>query len=286
MSTDGQAIKTVIPAAGLGTRLLPLTRAVPKELLPVGRFPMIHWCLAEAADAGAREVIIVIRKGKETIRSYLEYESMDEASSDRSSNDLVRLLTALEIRYVYQETPRGPGDALLRASEAIGNNPFILMYPDDVFPAGGGPLKKLVELYRKTGEMVTGLIHVDEERGHLFGNCGHVDLETVDEGVYRIRRLHDKDAGQFRARSDCEIRWTGRHVLDPVFLDHLRKFDNGNPDEELDDVIAFQDLIHEHGMLGVPMEDDVYDVGNMPGYLAANTRLASREAGLRMQKPL
>jgi UTP--glucose-1-phosphate uridylyltransferase len=286
MSMSEQAVRTVIPAAGLGTRLLPLTRAVPKELLPVGRFPMIHWCLAEAADAGAREVIIVIRKGKEAIRSYLECDPVRATSGDRSSQELERLLAELEIRYVYQETPRGPGDALLRASDAIGNSPFILMYPDDVFPAGGGPLRKLVELYRETGEMVTGLIHVDHARGHLFGNCGHVDLETTAEGVYRIRRLHDKNSGQFRARSNREIRWTGRHVLEPVFLDHLRKFDNGNPDEELDDVIAFQDLIHEHGMLGVPMEDDVYDVGNMPGYLAANACLASREAGLLMRNPL
>ncbi len=276
---EEEILKAVIPAAGRGTRLLPLTRSVPKELLPVGRLPMIHWCVGEAADAGSREVVIVIRKGKESIRSYFEDEPAEEADGSRLPGGLERIPPETEIRFACQEFPRGPGDALLSAAGEIGDHPFILMYPDDVFPAGGGRLKKMVDLYRRTGEMVTGLIRVEEARGHLFGNCGHVDLEKDAGGVYRIRRLLDKEPGQFRARTKSEVRWTGRHVLEPAFLGHIEKFDTGQKDRELDDVAAFQDLIEQRGMLGLLLEDEVYDVGNMPGYLAANARLASDGIG-------
>jgi len=256
----------------LGTRLLPLTRSVPKELLPVGRFPMIQWCVAEAALAGIEEIILVIRQGKEAIMSYF-LDELDEPLPPAG------LWGHLDFRFLYQEKPRGPGDALLEASSVIGDEPFALLFPDDIFLGGRSALSQLVSLFERTGEMVTGLIQVGSQEGRHFGNCGRVDVDPADdldgEGVYRIKKLYDKGIGHFEVRGKGEVRWTGRHVLLPSFLHYLQELDREA--EYLDDVSAFQQKIDEAGMLGKLIECEVFDVGNMKGYLRANAVLAGRD---------
>lgn len=264
--------KAVIPSAGLGTRLLPLTKAVPKELLPVGRFPMIHWCVVEAALSGIEEVIIVIRSGKEAIKSYFMDDIDASVSKTTPFNEPGRLRDMMGFRFVYQNRPRGPGDALLEAKSAIGDRPFALMYPDDVFPGKTPALRQLIDVFEETGEMVTGLIRVPAEEEHTFANCGGVDVYPIDGDIFRITSLHDKGPGHFAVKEQGEVRWTGRHILTPEFLEHLKRTDDGG--DELDDVAAFQSLIGKAGMLGKLIDGEVFDVGNLDGYLRANVRLA------------
>jgi UTP--glucose-1-phosphate uridylyltransferase len=282
---DRNVKKAVIPAAGLGTRLLPLTEALPKELLPVGRYPMIYWCVVEAALSGIEEVIIIIRKGKEAIRSYLLDDLSDHVTPVNSPEQLDKIRNSIDFTFVYQDQPKGPGDALLEAAHVIKNQPFALMYPDNVFIGETPALRQLLDLYEETGEMTTGLIRVGREEGHLFGNCGRVDLDpiTSDENasagvwsdVYRIRKLYDKGIGTYSVGEVNELRWTGRHLLESSFLDYLRKYDPGKG--ELDDVGAFQNLLSEECMLGKLIDSEVFDVGNIKGYLRSNDYLAGRE---------
>ncbi len=271
--------KAIIPAAGLGTRLLPLTRSVPKELLPVGSFPMIHRCVEEAALSGIREIIIVIREGKESIRHYFLDEFDGDITPGHPLEQLKRLSEHIDFTFVYQKSPRGPGDALRKAGHLLQDRPFALMYPDDVFIGRTPALKQLVDVFEVSGEMVTGLIKLDNAAECRFGNCGRVDIEPVSPGpeetggVYKIRKLYDKERGLFTVKEQGEIRWTGRHVLEPSFLEHLERLDRG--EGELDDVGAFQGLIGDGSMLGKLIESEVFDVGNMKGYLHAHMRLAA-----------
>ena len=181
---DKKVKKAVIPAAGLGTRLLPLTKAVPKELLPVGRFPMIHWCVNEAVLSGIEEVIIVISEGKESIRSDFldDSDAADAGGTVYPLSEEVR--DGVHFTFVYQEHPRGPGDALLIAEAAIDNQPFDLMYPDDVFIGETPALRQLADTFENTGQMVTGLIRVRGEEECSFGNCGRVELDPLEGDIY------------------------------------------------------------------------------------------------------
>lgn len=267
--------KAVIPAAGLGTRLLPLTKSVPKELLPVGRYPMIHWSVAEAAASGIEEVILVVRKGKEAIRSYFLEEGPGVSPEPPDLAGVRRLRELLRFTFVSQELPRGPGDAILKSADAIAGEPFALLYPDDIFPDTPPAMGQLIRRFEETGSIVTGLIRVREDEGGRFGNCGRVELDHIEGPAYRVRKLYDKGKGSFCVGPGGEMRWTGRHVLLPSFLEYLEAARTGT--RELDDVGAFQRLVCEEGMGGLLIEGAVFDVGNMEGYLTALVHLAGRE---------
>jgi UTP-glucose-1-phosphate uridylyltransferase len=149
------------------------------------------------------------------------------------------------------------------------------MYPDDVFPDAPPALGQMVSLFEETGGMVTGLIRVREGEGQRFGNCGRVELDHLEGPVYRVRKLCDKGKGSFQVAQGEELRWTGRHLLLPSFLESLEAMDAGRG--ELDDVSAFQRLIREQGMWGRRIDGTVFDVGNMEGYCAALVHLAGRK---------
>jgi UTP--glucose-1-phosphate uridylyltransferase len=266
--------RAVIPAAGLGSRLLPLTKAVPKELLPVGRVPMIHWCVAEAARSGIEEVVLIVRQGKEGIRKYFLEETPELAAAPGLAA-VRELRDRLKFTFVSQEQPRGPGDAILTAAGILEGEPFALMYPDDIFPDAPPAIGQLTALFEQTAEPVTGLIRIRSEEGARFGNCGRVELEHTEGPDYMVKKLHDKGKGNFEVARDEELRWTGRHLLMPSFLKRLEALDTGAG--ELDDVGAFQELIREERMWGRPLEGRVFDAGNIEGYLSALVRLAGSE---------
>ena len=214
-----QVRKAVIPAAGLGTRFLPTSKSVPKELLPILDKPMIQYQVEEAAETGIRQVIIVTSQGKEALESYFRPDAaLEQHLMDSGSHDLlekVRLISSLaEVSFVMQDHPRGLGHAVLTAKELVGDEPFVVMLPDDVIAHTEGATLQMLRVFQKYGASVVAVEKVPIE---ALGSYGVVDSWAVDEGLHQVRGLVEKPAPE-DAPSNLGI--VGRYVLTPgdIFL--------------------------------------------------------------------
>ena len=210
--------KAVIPAAGLGTRFLPMSKAVPKELMPLVDRAAIQYVIEEAAEAGIEQVIVITAKGKEAIGDYfdrhLELEGSLSARGDSARLSLVRGLSEIvELTYVRQAEQLGLGHAVLCAARAVGNEPFAVILPDDIIASERGALSQLLDVYNEYGGSV---IAVEEVPGPAIQNYGVVSPEPVADGVYRIRGMVEKPAPR-DAPSNLGV--VGRYVLTPDVFD-------------------------------------------------------------------
>ena len=262
----------IIPAAGLGTRLQPVTTVVPKELLPIGTKPMIDYALEEALSAGIKRVIVVLSPDKPLLQQYLRRSSDGEASEAFSQ---------LTLEFVYQPEPLGVADAVLYTRPLIGEEPFALLFPDNVIFANPKPLAVLIDAYDRTGTDILGITEVKSAgEARLWGNCGRVDVEAVGDDILRITKLHDKAPGYFELRrGEPELRMFGRYILKPHFFDYAAEFrakgrsSSEESRREVDDVPVLQRLIGENPVHGLPFSETVWDIGNPRGYLAAQAAL-------------
>ncbi|MBI4161963.1 MAG: NTP transferase domain-containing protein [Acidobacteria bacterium] len=257
--------KGVVPAAGRGTRLLPATAAVPKELLPVGLKPLLQLCLEEAAASGLEEVALVLSPGKPAIREFLE------AATRPGRPGLDSLRSALERCrpvFVEQPVPRGVADALRRAREFTSGEPFAVLLPDNVAFADPPPLAQM-RPYLEPGLCALALTEYRRETAGWFGNCGRVEVAPQGGPRYRVTRLHDKGSGNFRLRNgESELVGYARYVLQPWFFDFVPEAAPGGA--EIDDTPILQRIAGEGRLAGIRVEGALFDAGNPAGYAAAN----------------
>ena len=266
----------VVPAAGLGTRFLPATKVLPKEMLPVVDRPVIEWAIEEAMAAGAVEMILVIANGKELIQAHFErqpeLEEVLEARGKHAELAAVRRSQELaHIRYVLQEQPLGLGHAVLCAAEVVGDNPFLCMLPDDLSHASPPILAQLRQAWDEVQTPVLALMRVSGDEISRYG-CA-----TVAESRGRLHRVTEvvEKPKPGKARSDLAI--MGRYVLPPGIFDVLRRTPPGAGGEiQLTDGIA--GMIAEGEVWGLEFEGELLDVGTVDGWLTTNMRLA-RELG-------
>ena len=264
--------KAVIPAAGLGTRFLPFTKAVPKPLMPLVDRAAIQYVIEEAEAAGIEEVTIITSRGQEAIGDYfdrhLELEGSLSARGDSQRLALVRGLSEIvELTYVRQPEQLGLGHAVLCAARAVGNEPFAVILPDDIIAGERGALSQLLDVFDEYGGSV---IAVEEVPGPAIQNYGVVSPEPVADGVYRIRGMVEKPAPQ-DAPSNLGI--VGRYVLTPEVFDCLTKVNPGAIGEiQLTDGIAM--LLESQAAYALRFEGVRYDVGNPLGLLKASVALA------------
>ena len=264
--------KAVIPAAGLGTRFLPMSKAVPKELMPLVDRAAIQYVIEEAAEAGIEQVIIVTARGKEAIADYfdrhLELEGSLAAKGDSPRLSLVRSLSEIvELTYVRQPEQLGLGHAVLCASRSVGDEPFAVLLPDDIIAGERGALSQLLAVYEEYGGSV---IAVEEVLGPAIQNYGVVVPEPVADGVYRIRGTVEKPAPE-DAPSNLGI--VGRYVLTPEVFDCLTKVRPGAIGEiQLTDGIGM--LLESQPAFALRFQGVRYDVGNPLGLLKASVALA------------
>ena len=240
-------MKAIIPAAGLGTRFLPITRVVPKEMLPIGSRPALELIVDEAKDAGADEVVVVISRGKELIRDYF--------AGDTS------------VRFVYQEEQRGLGHAVLQAAEAVGDaNGPVLVLLGDALVAGGSPSRELVALSAAhDGASVIGLERVPIERVSRYGIVRMEGSRIVD--------MVEKPAPS-EAPSDLAV--AGRYLLDPAVFGLLRTQTPGKGGEiQLTD--AIRRMLAERSVYGCVYSGRRQDIGNPKGYFAALKAMGENE---------
>ena len=245
-------MKAIIPAAGLGTRLLPITKAFPKELLPVEGKPAIHWVLEEAVDAGLREFIVVISPRKAILRDYLTPVADDHPLLDHPGlADLERLLGTVEITFVEQPNPRGLGDAILRCQDLVGENPFALLLPDNVCSREPRLIQRLLKIHRAYSKSCLALQRTD---GGALCNGGII-AQSWHEPVYNIQRVLPEGAPQGQSTNLCGI---GRYILEPAAFNYLEQ---ARTTGELDEVPALDSLAREGELLGLLIADRVYHLG-------------------------
>ncbi|UQI43255.1 UTP--glucose-1-phosphate uridylyltransferase GalU [Streptomyces sp. HU2014] len=275
--------KAVIPAAGLGTRFLPATKATPKEMLPVVDKPAIQYVVEEAVLAGLSDVLMITGRNKRPLEDHFDRNYELEEALRRKGDDsrLARVQESSDLatmHYVRQGDPRGLGHAVLCAAPHVGDEPFAVLLGDDLIDARDPLLSHMVDIQRKHGGSVIALMEVDPSQVHLYG-CAAVKPTDVD-GVVQITGLVEKpDAAE--APSNYAV--IGRYVLDPAVFDVLRETEPGRGGEiQLTD--ALQALAAEPG-LGGPVHGVVfkgrrYDTGDRGDYLRAIVRLACEREDL------
>jgi len=267
----------VIPIAGRGTRLQPAAAVIPKALLPVGPWPMLHGALDECVRAEIGGIVLVMGPDQALVHAYLD-EALAVARRGDVGDlaDLGRGLLQIDLVRVEQRAPTGVGDAFMLGRPFTGDGSFAVLLPDNWFQAEPAAIAQVSRAYEVTGCCSLGLTEVAPDEAHLFGNVGGMELDLVGDGTYRVAALQDKLPGQFPAAGVPVLRGCARYVLDGRFYEALLA--TGPPESgEWDDVPAFQHLIAAEGLAAQRIIGQHYDVGHQAGYLAAAAYLARQQ---------
>jgi len=286
MSNHHEVTKAVIPAAGLGTRFLPATKATPKEMLPVVDTPAIQMVVEEAAAAGLDDVLMVTGRSKRALEDHFdraaELEATLEAKGDTERLALVQRSTELaSVHYVRQGEPKGLGHAVLCAAKHVGDNPFAVLLGDDLIDPRDPLLTTMIDVRRQHGGSVIALMEVPREQIYLYG-CAAVEPLGDDPDVVRVTDLVEKPSVDEAPSSLAVI---GRYVLDPAVFGILEKTEPGRGGEiQLTDALCTLALStpadQGGGVIGVVFRGRRYDTGDRLSYLQAVVRLASERDDL------
>ncbi len=271
--------KAIIPAAGLGTRVLPASKAVPKEMLPIVDKPAIQYIVEEAVASGITDILIITNRGKGVIEDHfdhsLELESMMKTRGNYGMlSELQSVAKLANIYFVRQKETKGLGDAVLKAESFVGGEPFAVLYGDDVIIGEPPATKELCEAYEKYGKGVVGIKEVPDE---LLVKYSSLKVEKKDERVYEVSDMIEKPAIGNKFSNFSVL---GRCVLTPEIFDILRNTTLGVGNElQLTD--AMKTLARRDGMIGVDFHATRYDMGNKFGMIKANIEVAlsHREIG-------
>lgn len=273
--------KAVFPVAGLGTRFLPATKANPKEMLPVVDKPLIQYAAEEAVAAGAKVLIFVTGRNKNSIPDHFDraYELENELQlrGKEAQLRMVQDLVPADVQCVYVRQPEalGLGHAVLCAEPVVGNEPFFVVLPDDLIDDGDrGVLTQMRDVYEKHHSSLVGVQQVPHEQTSRYGI---IDSEPADERLFKMRGMVEKPQP---ADAPSDLGVVGRYLLTPRIFDLLRQTGRGAGGEiQLTDAIAA--LLKEEPVHGFQFEGTRYDCGNKLGYLMAtvNYGLAHPELG-------
>lgn len=273
--------KAVIPAAGLGTRFLPATKAQPKEMLPIVDKPTIQYIIEEAIDSGIEEILIITGRNKRAIEDHfdrsIELELELEKKNKKELLSLVRdISNMVNIHYVRQKEPKGLGHAINCAKSFVGDEPFAVMLGDDIVDVDSGKpcLKQLIDVYDEYKTTVLGVQTVGEEDVSKYGI---VDGMFIEDGVYKVKNLVEKPSLD-EAPSNIAI--LGRYIITPEIFDIL---DNTKPGAggEIQLTDALKVLAQNQAMYAYNFKGKRYDVGNKLGFLEATVEFALRREDLR-----
>ena len=281
--------KAVIPAAGVGTRFLPVSKSVPKELLPILDKPMLQYVVEEAAEAGIQQVIVVSARGKESIVDYFHPRpALEQHLADTGALSLlekVRHVSSLaDVSFVIQEQPRGLGHAVWTAREAVGDEPFVVILPDDIVANTPGVIAQMLEVYHRFGG---GVVAVEPMPWEVIHNYGVVDATAVGERVYRVKGLVEKPP---RDQAPSNLTIVGRYILPPEIFDCLERTPPGAKGEvQLTD--GMLRMLEGQELYAYQFQGRRYDGGTPLGLLRASLEFAlaredTREAAKALLKSL
>ena len=271
--------KAIIPAAGLGTRFLPATKAQPKEMLPIVDKPTIQYIIEEAIASGIEEILIITGRNKKCIEDHfdksVELEMELEKAGKSELLELVRDISDMvDIHYIRQKEPRGLGHAIHCAKTFVGNEPFAVLLGDDVVDSEVPCLKQLIDCYSEYKTTILGVQTVPESETNKYGI---VDGIHIEDRVYKVKDLVEKPAVD-EAPSNVAI--LGRYIITPQIFEILENTEPGKGGEiQLTD--ALKTLISQEAMYAYNCEGIRYDVGDKLGFLQATIEFALKKEELR-----
>ena len=263
-----QIRKAVIPAAGLGTRFLPITKSVPKELLPILDRPMLQYVVEEAAEAGVEEVIVVTARGKESIAAYFQPRpELEQRLAETGATDLLESIQYVsnlaDVSFVIQEEPLGLGHAVLTARDAVEDEPFVVILPDDIIDHRPGVISQMLAVSNRYDG---GVIAVEQVPWEVIHNYGVVDADDRGNRTHFVKGLVEKPA---REDAPSNLSIVGRYILPPEIFDCLERTPPGARGEiQLTDGIQL--LLEKQGVFAYEFLGTRYDGGTPLGLLRAS----------------
>ncbi|HEY7714889.1 MAG TPA: UTP--glucose-1-phosphate uridylyltransferase GalU [Candidatus Binatia bacterium] len=271
--------KAVIPVAGLGTRFLPATKTVPKELLPIVDIPSIQYVVQEAVDAGIEEIIFVTGRGKDGIEDHFdEAPELEQVLADRGQTEMVKMLRRIaemtEVVSVRQKKPLGLGHAVLCARDLVGDEPFAVMLADDLIESDKPCIRQLLEIFQDTDESVVALMEVPLSEVHQYGV---IKGSALKPRLFQVEAMVEKPPAK-HAPSRMAI--IGRYVLRPEIFSILQKLPPGQGGEiQLTDGLA--QLVRDRKVFGCEFVGDRYDIGDKFGFVRATIAYALKRPDLK-----
>jgi len=273
-----RAMKVVIPAAGLGIRFLPATKAQPKEMLPVVDKPAIQYVVEEAVESGMTDIIIITGRGKRAIEDHFDksYElehKLREAGNSEALAEVQRIASMADIFYIRQKEQLGLGHAILCAKKHVGNEPFAVMLGDDIVVNERPCIGQLVDVFEETKTSVVGVEQVPKTKIHRYGV---IKGRKVKENLYKVEDLVEKPSPA-EAPSDLAI--IGRYVFQPEIFQFLEKTRPGKGGEiQLTDAMRL--LCHKKGLYGLKFKGARYDIGSKADWVKATIALSMQRKDL------
>jgi UTP--glucose-1-phosphate uridylyltransferase len=271
--------KAIIPAAGLGTRFLPATKAMPKEMLPIVDKPTIQYIVEEAVRSGIEDIIIVTGKGKRAIEDHFDYSLELEQNLFKKGKltlleEVQKPSKLVDIHYIRQKEPKGLGHAIWCARKFIGNEPFAVLLGDDIVKSDSPCLKQLIDQYNEQHSSIIGVQQVPEDQVSRYGI---IDGKQLSERLYSVSDLIEKPKQQ---ESPSNVAIMGRYILSPEIFDLLENQKPGAGGEiQLTDAIA--ELNRIQGVYAYEFEGTRYDVGEKLGFIKTTIDFALQRQDLK-----
>jgi UTP--glucose-1-phosphate uridylyltransferase len=278
--------KAVFPAAGLGTRFLPATKAQPKEMLPLVDKPLIQYGVEEAMHSGIQNIIIVTGRGKSSIEDHFDVSfELEQLLESKNKTDMLSMVRAIsdmiDISYVRQKEALGLGHAVLRAKELVGNEPFATVLSDDIIASEIPCIRQLLDVYEFYGASVLALMEVPKDQISAYGV---VDAELISDNgrenrLYRIRNLVEKPKA---ADAPSNLAIIGRYILTPEIFQCIESIEPGSGGEiQLTDALKY--MLRNRPIYGLKFEGTRYDAGDKLGFLKATVEFALNRHDLGQQ---
>jgi UTP--glucose-1-phosphate uridylyltransferase len=276
--------KAVFPAAGLGTRFLPATKAQPKEMLPLVDKPVIQYVIEEAVASGIDQIVIVTGRGKTAIEDHFdvafELEAMLEKRGKHDLLEEVRSISDLiKVSYVRQKEPLGLGHAILQAKDLVGNEPFAVFLGDDIIHASVPAMRQMIDVYERCGSTVIGVERVARERSRDYGMVAVRPAALSGDGAGRVHEVIDLVEKPAPEDAPSDLAIIGRYILMPEIFRHLEKTAAGRGGEiQLTD--GLRSLLQEQQIFTWSIVGTRYDTGDKLGFLKATVEYALRRPDL------
>ena len=270
--------KAVFPAAGLGTRFLPATKASPKEMLPLVDKPLIQYVIEEAVASGVESILIVTGRDKTPIENHFDISfELEHLLKEKGKDAMLRQVRAIadlvRITYTRQQQALGLGHAIYQAKDFVGDEPFAVLLADDIVDAEKPALKQMIEVFEKYNAPVIATMQVS---GEAISRFGVIDAEEVEENVYKIKDMVEKPAFK-DAPSDLAI--IGRYILTPDIFDAIEKTEKG-AGGEIQITDAMRDLLKIRPFYAVKLDGIRHDAGDKLGFLIATVEFALKREDL------
>lgn len=279
MQKPQKITKVIIPAAGLGTRFLPATKSQAKEMLPIVDKPCIQYLVEEAVNSGIKEIIIVTGRGKRSIEDHFDFSfelnyHLTKSKKLKAIKEMERIEKLAKFVYVRQPFPKGDGHALLCAKELVKNEPFAVLFGDDIYDSKTPALKQMIEQYEKLNTPILALQKVEKTEVDKYGI---IEPLKTSGRLHQIKNLIEKPKIE-KAPSNLAI--TGKYIVTPALFNELKNTAPTNPDKELRLIDGMRSFIKHSPIYGYEIDGIRFDTGDKLGYLKAVVHFALKHEEL------